>query len=113
MTGWGVTTTATVAAKLDERDVDADVLETGINPSAETITNAAPAGASTPTRSCITTSAAWKVRPARQHAGGACCKAGKPVVVVALRDAYDIDQYPEVPSYLATYSSTTVAWSPW
>ncbi len=40
VTGWGVSTTATVAAGLEERGMDTDVLETGLNPSKATIDQA-------------------------------------------------------------------------
>jgi beta-N-acetylhexosaminidase len=34
---------------------------------------------------------------------------GKPVIVVAMRDAYDINTFPTVPAYLATYSYTAAS----
>ena len=56
----------------------------------------------------ITTSAAWN-STAQQQLVAALRATGKPVLVVALRDAYDIGHLDGVQSYLVTYSSTTVA----
>ena len=56
----------------------------------------------------ITTSAAWNDAGQRDLVA-ALVATGKPVLVVALRDAYDIAHLDGVQSYVATYSSTTVA----
>jgi beta-N-acetylhexosaminidase len=56
----------------------------------------------------VTTSAAWN-STAQQQLVAALRATGKPVLVVALRDAYDIGHLDGVQSYLVTYSSTTVA----
>ena len=66
---------------------------------------AASAGAS---QIVITTSAAWNDAGQRDLVA-ALVATGKPVLVVALRDAYDIGHLDGVQSYVATYSSTTVA----
>ena len=109
VTGWGVTTTATVAAKLDERDVDADVLETGINPSAETITNAAQQAKHYDNVVVITNRAGLEGQTNQATLVKRLLKANKHVVAVAVRDPYDVNQYPKVPAYLATYSYTAAA----
>ena len=56
----------------------------------------------------VTTSAAWN-STAQQQLVAALRATGKPVLVVALRDAYDIGHLDGIQSYLATYSSTPVA----
>ncbi len=56
----------------------------------------------------VTTSAAWK-SDAQKALVAALRDTGTPVLVVALRDPYDIAHLPGVTSYLATYSSTWVS----
>ncbi len=109
VTGWGVTTTATVAAKLDERDVDADVLETGVNPTPETITTAAQQAKHYDNVVVITTRAGLEGQTNQALLVKRLLKANKHVVAVAVRDPYDINQFPQVPAYLATYSYTAAA----
>ena len=52
----------------------------------------------------VTTSSAWN-DPGQRDLVAALRATGKPVLVVALRDAYDIAYLPGIDSYLATYSS--------
>ncbi|MET8153665.1 glycoside hydrolase family 3 protein [Actinoplanes sp. NPDC049668] len=74
----------------------------------------AVAAARTHDLTVVLTSRAWDTTVAdpggRQQAlVRALVAAGKPVVVVAVRDPYDIAALPEVTTYLATYSFTGVA----
>lgn len=56
----------------------------------------------------IATSSAWR-DTGQQKLVAALRATGKPVLVVALRDAYDIASLDGIDSYIATYSNTTVA----
>jgi len=107
VTGWGVTTTATVGGELTRRGVPATVLETGISPSQERI-DAAVAAAASQDLVLVSTNRAW-ANPAQQTLVKALLATGKPVVVVAMRDPYDIAYFPDVSAYVATYSYTRVS----
>jgi beta-N-acetylhexosaminidase len=107
VTGWGTTQVPQLAAGLKERGWTTDSLVTGATPTAATIASAA-AKAQGSDQIVITTSAAWN-STAQQQLVAAVRATGKPVLVVALRDAYDIGHLDGVESYLVTYSSTTVA----
>ena len=56
----------------------------------------------------VTTTDAWD-STAQQQLVDALLATGKPVLVVALRDPYDIAYLDGIETYLATYSSTPVA----
>ncbi|MBA3311402.1 MAG: glycoside hydrolase family 3 C-terminal domain-containing protein [Nocardioidaceae bacterium] len=109
VTGWGVTTTATIAGKIEERGDSADVYETGTNPSEAQI-QAAVAAAETHDVTVVVSYRAWVDSSSGQRELVRRLTAtGKPVIAVAARDAYDIAYFPEVPAYLATYSWTGVS----
>jgi len=107
VTGWGTTQVPQLAAGLKERGWTTDSLVTGTTPTAATIASAV-AKAQPSDQIVVTTSAAWN-STAQQQLVAALRATGKPVLVVALRDAYDIGHLDGVQSYLVTYSSTTVA----
>ncbi|MEU7904907.1 glycoside hydrolase family 3 N-terminal domain-containing protein [Actinoplanes sp. NPDC049118] len=74
----------------------------------------AVAAARTHDRTVVLTSRAWDTTVAdpggRQRAlVKALVATGRPVVVVAVRDPYDLAAFPEVTTYLATYSHTGVS----
>ncbi|MGH3368351.1 MAG: glycoside hydrolase family 3 protein [Nocardioidaceae bacterium] len=109
VTGWGVSTTATIASKMEQRAASADVLETGTNPSEAQI-DAAVAAAQAHDVTVVVSYRAWL----DGHAGQRelirrLTATGKPVIAVAARDAYDVAHYPDVPAYLATYSYAEVS----
>ncbi|HEY5787076.1 MAG TPA: glycoside hydrolase family 3 N-terminal domain-containing protein [Microlunatus sp.] len=107
VTGWGATQVAQTATGLKTRGWPTDALVTGAAPNATTIA-AAAAKAHASDQVVITTSAAWN-DTGQQQLVAALRATGKPLLVVALRDAYDIGHLEGVESYLVTYSSTTVA----
>ena len=107
VTGWGVSTTATIAGQLTDRGLPATVLETGTSPN-QTRIAAAVAAATTQDLILVSTNRAWS-SPAQQQLVRALLGTGKPVVVVAMRDPYDIAYFTDVPAYLATYSYTGVS----
>jgi len=109
VTGWGVTTTATIATKMEERGDSADVLETGTNPSEAQI-QAAVAAAESHDVTVVVSYRAWFAGSTGQRElVRRLTETGKPVIAVAARDAYDIGYFPEVPAYVATYSWTGVS----
>lgn len=109
VTGYGVHTTAQLAADLAQRGVSADVYTTGATPSAAAIQEAVSrAGAHDLT--VVTTYTAWSDANASQRTlVQALVAAGKPVVVVAVRDPYDIAYFPDAPNFLTTYGYTDVS----
>ena len=109
VTGWGVSTTATVAAKLAERGVDADVLETGLNPTDETISATARQAKHYDNVIVLTNRAGMEGQTNQGKLVKRLIAANKDVVAVGVRDPYDVNRYPEVPAYLATYSYTPSA----
>jgi len=109
VTGWGVTSTATVAAKMEQRGADADVLETGTNPTGAQIA-AAVAAAETHDVTVVLTNRAWMdANKGQRDLVRGLTETGKPVIAVAVRDAYDIGYFPEVPAYVATFSYSGVS----
>lgn len=109
VTGWGVSTTSTVAAKLAERGVDADVLETGLNPTPETIAAAAQQAKHYDNVVVLTNRAGLDGQTNQGELVKRLIKANRHVVAVGVRDPYDVNRYPTVPAYLATYSYTAAA----
>lgn len=115
VTGWGVTTTATLATEIKNYGATADAFSTGLSPSPATIATAV-AAARTHDLTVVTTNKAWDTSTATGHNGPgqadlvkALIATGKPVIVLAVRDAYDINAFPAAPAYLATYSYTADA----
>jgi beta-N-acetylhexosaminidase len=115
VTGWGVATTQTLAADIAKRGPATSVLQTGLSPTQAQIDQAV-AQAANNDLVVVTTNRAWDVSPASGHNGPgqmnlvkALVATGKPVIVAAVRDAYDIGYFPEAGTYLATYSYTPAA----
>jgi beta-N-acetylhexosaminidase len=105
--GWGTTQVRQVAAGLTERGWATTSLITGANPSAAVVADAVAKSAGAE-QIVITTSAAWR-DSGQQRLVAALQATGKPVLVIALRDAYDIAHLDGIDSYVATYSATGVA----
>jgi len=109
VTGWGVSTTATVADEVRGRGLPADVDETGTNPTAAEV-EAAVAQAEQHDLTVVVTNGAWRdANAGQQDLVRRLTATGKPVIAVAARDPYDIAAFPDVPAYLATYSYTGVS----
>ncbi len=109
VTGAGVAPTAIVADRMRARGANADVFETGTNPTQAKI-DAAVAAAQTHDVTVVLTNRAWMASGAGQRELVRQLTAtGKPVVAIAIRDAYDIAQFTDVPAYLATYSYSGVS----
>ncbi len=107
VTGWGPKPTAVLAGHLAARGVSTTVFETGTSPSATT-RQAAVTRAQASDLIVVTTMKAWS-SPAQQSLVRALQATGKPVVVVAIRDPYDIAYFTSVQTYLTTYSTSPVS----
>ncbi|RFU43346.1 glycoside hydrolase family 3 protein, partial [Actinomadura logoneensis] len=112
VTGWGTSTTATLAAEIGRYGATADAHDTGLSPTPAAIASAA-AAARAHDLTVVVTNRAWDTSTEKGHNGPgqadlvkALIDTGRPVVVVAVRDAYDINAFPAAPTYLATYSYT-------
>jgi beta-N-acetylhexosaminidase len=113
VTGYGVTTTATLAAGLADKGATVQTVETGSSPT-DTRVASALAAASGKDLVVVTTMKAWDTtvtdpRAGQQKLVRQLVASGVPVVVVAVRDPYDIAYLPEAQTYLATYSYSPVA----
>jgi beta-N-acetylhexosaminidase len=113
VTGWGVTTTQTLADRLTARGATTTVLQTGASPSDTAIADAvSKAGQNDVT--VVLTMKAWDTAVTdklakQQKLVKDLLATGKPVIVVAVRDPYDIAYFDTAPTYLATYSYNAVA----
>lgn len=113
VTGYGVSTTATLAAGLTARGATVQTLETGTSPTDAKVA-AAVAAAADKDAVVVTTMKAWDTsvtdaRGGQQKLVKQLLATGKTVVVVAVRDPYDIAYFASAPTYLATYSYSPVA----
>ena len=114
VTGWGVTSTATVDAALETRGVPTETFQTGLAPSSATIAAAKEKAAQHDLVIVLTNKAS--AQDAQDAAGKGqqqlvkqLLSTGKEVVVIAVRDPYDISRFTEVPTYLASYSYAAVS----
>ena len=107
VTGWGVTTTATLGSQVRERGLATTVLETGATPGDMAITRAR-AAADENDLVIVVTNRAWS-SPAQQRLVAELVESGKPVIVAAVRDPYDIAHLPGADTYVATYSYAGVS----
>jgi beta-N-acetylhexosaminidase len=109
VTGWGVSSTTTVADEVRKRGLTADVDETGTNPNAAEV-EAAVTQAQQHDLTVVVTNGAWRdANAGQQNLVRRLTETGKPVIAVAARDPYDIAAFPGVPAYLATYGYTGVS----
>ncbi|NUS74264.1 MAG: glycoside hydrolase family 3 protein [Corynebacteriales bacterium] len=109
VTGWGETTTQSLAEKIDARGTPADALATGISPT-KTQIDEALREASHHEVIVVTTHKPWvDGQTSQQTLVNALLKTGKTVIVVGVRDPYDIAYLSAAPTFLATYSYTDVA----
>jgi beta-N-acetylhexosaminidase len=109
VTGWGVATTQTLADAIGRRGPSTDVYQTGANPSQAAIDEAVNR-AEASDLVVATTMNAWTAPNSRQRdLVEALVATGTPVVVIGVRDAYDIAYFTEAETYLATYSYTAGA----
>jgi beta-N-acetylhexosaminidase len=113
VTGWGVTTTQTLGTRLGVRGATTTVYQTGAAPSDASI-SAAVTKAQANDVTVVLTMKAWDTTltdpgAKQQKLVKDLLATGKPVIVVAVRDPYDIAYFDSAPTYLATYSYAGVA----
>ncbi|CAN7228032.1 glycoside hydrolase family 3 C-terminal domain-containing protein [Terrabacter sp. LjRoot27] len=113
VTGYGVSTTATLAAALTAKGATVQTVQTGTSPT-DTAVASAVAAAADKDVVVVTTMKAWDTsvtdtRGGQQKLVKTLLETGKTVVVVAVRDPYDIAYFPSAPTYVATYSYSPVA----
>jgi beta-N-acetylhexosaminidase len=109
VTGWDAQPVADAVAK---RQPGATALDTGLKPTPQQI-DAAVARARESDLVIVATNRAWDVAVGGDHNGpgqrdlvNALLATGKPVVVTALRDPYDIGHFTGAPAFVTTYSYT-------
>ncbi len=113
VTGYGVSTTATLAAAMTAKGATVHTVQTGTSPTDAAVASAVAAAADKDVV-VVTTMKAWDTsvtdtRGGQQKLVKALLATGKTVVVVAVRDPYDIAYFTSAPTYLATYSYSPVA----
>jgi beta-N-acetylhexosaminidase len=115
VTGWGVATTSTLGAAIGQRGQSVTVMETGLTPTQARIAQVVAAAASRDVVVVSTNNAAsvdvntglpTASAAAQQALVKALLATGRPVVVSAMRNPYDISYLTEAPTYLATYGYT-------
>jgi beta-N-acetylhexosaminidase len=113
VTGYGASTTSTLAAALTGKGATVQRLETGTSPTDAQVA-AAVAAAGDKDAVVVTTMKAWDTAVTDKRAGQQklvkqLLATGRSVIVVAVRDPYDIAYFTAAPTYLATYSYSPVA----
>jgi beta-N-acetylhexosaminidase len=113
--GWGVATTQGIANAMAGRGATTQVMESGTTPSATQI-NAAVGAAQANDLVVVATNNAYAIdastgqptaaAAAQTQLVRALLATGKAVVVVALRNPYDVASFPEAPTVLDTYGYT-------
>ncbi|GGU43818.1 beta-N-acetylhexosaminidase [Nocardioides albus] len=114
--GWGVDTTAGIAAGLQKRGATTQVLQSGTTPTDANIAAAVQA-AEGKDLVVVPTNNAWQINPATGQATPASVAQTKlvkalldtdtPVVVTAMRNPYDVTSFPEAATVLNTYGYTS------
>jgi beta-N-acetylhexosaminidase len=107
VTGWGVSTTKTLADSFAERGATTEVYESGANPNeAQRQTAATKAGSKDLV--VVSSQRAW-ISSGQQELVRDLLATGTPVIVLAVRDPYDIAYFTDAPTYVATYSYSPVS----
>lgn len=107
VTGYGVTTTGVLADALTDRGGVVTRVETGTAPSSARIAAAVAAAGTADVVVVLTMNASTS--PGQQQLVTELRATGAVVVVVAVRNPYDIASLGDAPSYLATYSYSPIA----
>ena len=107
VTGWGVSTTATLANEMTKRGATVTVMSTGASPSAaQQAAVVAAAGEHDITVLLTNNVGAGSVQ---QTFANTLYDSGADVVTAAVRNPYDIAKLPSAPNFIATYSYSPVA----
>jgi beta-N-acetylhexosaminidase len=115
VTGWGVGTTRSMATALQATGATTQVLESGTTPS-DAAVDQAVAAAQDADLVLVSTNNAYAVdattgqptaaAAAQTRLVKALLATGKPVVVAAMRNPYDVASFPEAPTVIDTYGYT-------
>ncbi|TWD79449.1 beta-N-acetylhexosaminidase [Kribbella amoyensis] len=113
VTGWGVTTTQSLATSLAKRGATTTVAQTGAAPTDAAIADAV-AKAQANDVTVVLTQKAWDTtvtdkQAKQQKLVKDLLATGKTVIVVAVRDPYDIAYFDAAPTYVATYGYQAVS----
>ena len=103
----GASVTSGLAERISSRGPAATAYNTGTAPNDATIA-AAVAQAQASDQVVVATNRAW-TSAGQQKLVKQLLATGTPVVVVAVRDPYDIAYFTDAPTYLATYSTTAIS----
>jgi beta-N-acetylhexosaminidase len=113
VTGFGVATTASLGRELADRGATPTVAQTGSRPTDAQIADAVAKAQANDLTVVLTMNASdLKVTDPegqQQRLVKELLATGKPIVVVAVRNPYDIAHFTSAPTYLATYSYSPVA----
>lgn len=117
VTGWGATTTATLATELAARGATTQVLSPGTAPPTQADVDAAVAAAEDADLVVVSTNNAYAVDGTTGEPTAAAAAqtalvegllaTGTPVVVAAVRNPYDVAAFPSAPTVVDTYGYTT------
>ena len=113
VTGWGVSTTASLGKAMTERGHDTTVHQTGARPT-DTAIDEAVEQAAAHGLVVVLTQRAWDTavtdpQGRQQRLVAELEAAGTPVLHVSVRDPYDVAYLPDTETSLATYSYTSVS----
>ncbi|WBQ06411.1 glycoside hydrolase family 3 protein [Kribbella sp. CA-293567] len=113
VTGWGVATTQSLATSLTKRGATTTVAQTGAAPTDAAIADAV-AKAQANDVTVVLTQKAWDTTVTdklakQQKLVKDLLATGKTVIVVAVRDPYDIAYFDQAPTYVATYGYQAVS----
>jgi beta-N-acetylhexosaminidase len=103
----GASVTPTLAERIGARGLATTVLNTGTAPTDAQIATAVEQANASDQVVVATNKASANVR--QQTLVKQLLATGKPVIVVAVRDPYDIAYFTDAPTYLATYSTTAIS----
>ena len=103
----GASVTPTLAARIAERGPVTTAFNTGLTPSDAMIASAVEQARASD-QVVVATNKAW-TSAGQKKLVKQLLETDKPVVVVAVRDPYDIAYFTDAPTYLATYSTTAIS----
>lgn len=107
VTGWGVSTTQTMAAELTKRGATVTTVTTGTGPSATQRADIVAQAQQSDVTVLLTNNVA--AGSLQQQFASALYDSGADVVTASVRNPYDIAKLPDAPNVVATYSYSPVA----
>lgn len=107
VTGWGKSAMTALATDLRSEGADVTEVETGVDPDPAAISSAASAAADV--ELVVATTLDASLHPKQAALVKALMAAGSPLLVAAVGTPYDIALFPNVPTFVATYSYQGIA----